>query len=71
MADYPGDICGIKMIVEGCKSNSDNELIMKLNATNELMEMFPDFVVGFDMDCREDTSRPLFEFAGKLKLNLS
>ena len=64
MADYPGEICGIKMIEESCKSDSDNELIMKLNATNELMQIYPDFVVGFDMDCREDTSRTLFEFSG-------
>ncbi|XP_050458354.1 adenosine deaminase 2-like [Cataglyphis hispanica] len=63
--DYP-DFLGVKIIYAPQRSVNETKLDKYLKTLVQLTELYPNFVIGFDLVGQEDKGGPLIKFADKL-----
>lgn len=57
------DFCGSSLIICRSRKDTDENVIAYLDLAGQLQNIYPDFVVGFDLVGQEDLGRPLMDFA--------
>lgn len=65
MKDHP-DFIGVKLIYAPRRGVDQEQIDYYLETLKQLKQLYPDFVVGFDLVGQEDKGKPLIEFADKL-----
>ncbi|CAL1685808.1 unnamed protein product [Lasius platythorax] len=63
--DHP-DFLGVKLIYAPSRSVNETKVDEYLKTLEQLMELYPNFVIGFDLVWQEDKGEPLIKFADKL-----
>ena len=63
---HQGDTCGVSFIVSLTRRATDERLEQKLALTHQIVNLYPDYFIGFDLVGQEDLGRPLIDFAETL-----